>query len=29
MNEIGSLHCARCGAMLGDYKRYMTEKIGQ
>ena len=27
MNEIGSLHCARCGAMLGDYRRNVTEKI--
>ena len=25
--EIGSLHCQRCGKMLGDYKRNMTEPI--
>ena len=27
MYEIGSLHCARCGAMLGDYRRNVMEKI--
>ena len=25
--EIGSLHCNRCGALVGDYKRNMTEPI--
>lgn len=25
--EVGSLHCQRCGKMLGDYKRNMTEPI--
>jgi hypothetical protein len=27
MYEVGSLHCARCGKMLGEYKRNMTEPI--
>ena len=25
--EIGSLHCKRCGAMVGEYKRNMEEPI--
>ena len=25
MYEIGSLHCARCGRMMGEYKRNMKE----
>ena len=27
VHEIGSLHCQRCGAMLGEYKRNMSESI--
>jgi hypothetical protein len=26
--EIGSLHCKRCGAMLGEYSRNMAEEVG-
>jgi hypothetical protein len=25
--EIGSLHCKRCGTMLGEYRRNMTEPL--
>ena len=25
--EIGSLHCNRCGAMTGEYKRNMSEVV--
>jgi len=25
--EIGSLHCNRCGAMMGEYKRNMSEPV--
>lgn len=27
IREIGSLHCKRCGAMLGEYNREMTESL--
>ena len=26
--EIGSLHCKRCGAVLGEYSRNMAEEVG-
>ena len=25
--EIGSLHCSRCGKMMGEYKRNMSEPV--
>ena len=27
VREIGSLHCKRCGAMLGEYQRYVGEPM--
>jgi hypothetical protein len=27
LHEIGSLHCKRCGAMLGEYKKNLAEPI--
>ena len=27
LHEIGSLHCKRCGAMLGGYKKNVGEPI--
>ncbi len=27
LQEIGSLHCKRCGKMTGEYKRNMQEPI--
>jgi hypothetical protein len=29
IREIGSLHCARCGAMLGEYERNMSELVNK
>jgi hypothetical protein len=28
LQEIGSLHCKRCGKMTGEHKRNMQEPIG-
>jgi hypothetical protein len=25
--EVGTLHCSRCGKMLGEYKRGLTEAL--
>ena len=27
LHEIGSLHCRRCGVMLGEYKKNLAELI--
>ena len=27
IHEIGSLHCGRCGVMLGEYKKNLAEPI--
>jgi hypothetical protein len=27
LHEIGSLHCKRCGAMLGEYKKNLAEPV--
>jgi hypothetical protein len=27
LTEIGSLHCKRCGAMVGEYKRNLEELV--
>lgn len=27
LHEIGSLHCRRCGAMLGEYKKNLAEPV--
>lgn len=27
VHEVGTLHCGRCGAMLGEYRKNLAERI--